>query len=150
VGLVDFDTLFQQSDVVLTLVTLTPETHHILGERALSLMKPTASVINIGRGGCVDEAALVRALDEGRIAGAAIDTWEVEPPPLDHPLRKHPKVIATSHNVGHSAELYDALPEAAAQSTLSALRGETPLYARNPVVLPLWRERIAAIEARGA
>lgn len=150
VELVDFDTLFQQSDVVLTLVTLTPETHHILGERALSLMKPTAGVINIGRGGCVDEAALVRALDEGRIAGAAIDTWEVEPPPLDHPLRNHPKVIATSHNVGHSAELYDALPEAAAQSTLSALRGETPLYARNPVVLPLWRERIAAIETRDA
>jgi D-3-phosphoglycerate dehydrogenase len=147
VELTSFDDLLAQSDVLIVLVTLTPETHHIINARALSLMKPGSAVINIGRGGCVDEAALIAALDSGHLAGAAIDTWEQEPPAQDYPLRRHPLVIATSHNVGHSSELYDALPEAAAQSTLMALRGEAPAYIRNPAVLPLWLERVAAIDA---
>lgn len=145
VDLVSFDDLLTRSDVLLVLVTLTPETRHIINAEALSRMKPGASVINIGRGGCVDEAALIKALDSGHISGAAIDTWEEEPPAADHPLRRHPRVIATSHDVGHSAELYAAIPRVAAENTMAALRGEAPAYVRNPTVLPLWLERIAAL-----
>lgn len=147
VELVSFDDLLARSDVLLVLVTLTPETRHIINASALSRMKPGAALINIGRGGCVDEAALIAALDSGHISGAAIDTWEEEPPAPDHPLRRHPRVIATSHDVGHSAELYAAIPEVAAANTLAALKGEAPAYVRNPAVLPLWLERIAALGA---
>lgn len=148
VELTSFDDLLARSDVLLVLVTLTPETQHIINAEALAKMKPGAALINIGRGGCVDEAALIAALDEGRLSGAAIDTWEQEPPPAEHPLRRHPRVIATSHDVGHSAELYAAIPEVAAQNTLAGLRGETPIHVRNPGVLPLWLERIAALDSR--
>lgn len=145
VELVSFDDLLTRSDVLLVLVTLTPETRHIINADSLSRMKSGACLINIGRGGCVDEAALMAALDSGHISGAAIDTWEEEPPAADHPLRHHPRVIATSHDVGHSAELYAAIPVVATANTLSALRCEAPAYVRNPAVLPLWMERIAAL-----
>lgn len=147
VALTGFDDLLARSDVLLVLVTLTPETHHIIDAAAIARMKPGAALINIGRGGCVDEAALIAALDSDHLSGAAIDTWEQEPPPVEHPLRRHPRVIATSHDVGHSAELYAAIPETAASNTLAALRGEFPPHVRNPNVLPLWLERIARLEA---
>jgi phosphoglycerate dehydrogenase-like enzyme len=116
-------------------------------------MKPSAYLINTSRGPCVDEEALIKALDDGRIAGAAIDTWEQEPTRGDNPLRAHPKIIATGHNVGHSEEVYAALGPAAAENMLRGLRGEPPLYTRNPEVLPRWRERlqrlgVVPIEAR--
>lgn len=146
VTLVSFGELLAQADVLVVLVTLTPETRHIINASAIAQMKAGACLINIGRGGCVDEAALTSALDDGRLSAAAIDTWEVEPPRLDHPLRNHPRVIGTSHDVGHSAELYRAIPEVAAENTLRALRGEAPLYLRNPAALPLWRERWARLQ----
>lgn len=148
--LTDFDDLLARSDVLVVLVTLTPETRHIVGAAALAKMKPTAGLINIGRGGCVDEEALVAALDAGRLGGAAIDTWEAEPPPADHPLRRHPKVIATSHDVGHSAELYAAIPRVAAENTLDALRGDMPAFVRNPDAASLWKARIARLGDRHA
>lgn len=146
VDLVSLDDLLARSDVLLVLVTLTPETRHIINADSLSRMKPGACLINIGRGGCVDEAALLAALDSGHISGAAIDTWEEEPPAADHPLRRHPHVIATSHDVGHSAELYAAIPRVAVANTLAALEGQAPAHVRNPAVLPLWMERLAALE----
>lgn len=145
VALVPFETLLAESDVLLVLVTLTPETRHIVDACAIARMKPDAYLINIGRGGCVDEAALIEALDADRLAGAAIDTWEAEPPPRDHRLRNHPKVIATAHDVGHSAELYASIPVTAAENTMRALRGTEPLHVRNPAALPRWRERLAAM-----
>lgn len=145
VALVSFNDLLARADVLVVLVTLTAQTRHIINAAALARMKPTASVINIGRGGCVDEAALAAALDEGRLAAAAIDTWEDEPPPADHPLRHHPLVLCTSHDVGHSAELYRRIPEVAAENTLRALRGEEPLHLRNPEALSLWRQRFSRL-----
>src|SRR5262249_38180776 len=140
VTLVDLDTLLLESDVVSVLVTLTDETRHLIGTRELSLMKPSAYLINTARGGCVDEAALLEALDGGQIAGAAIDTWQDERPEGSSRLRGHPKVIGTAHNIAHSEELYERMPGVAAEQTLRGLRGEEPLYARNPSVLPRWRE----------
>jgi len=143
VELVDFHTLLACSDVLLVLVTLSPETRHIVNADTLLRMKPGACLINIGRGGCVDDAALLDALNSGHISAAAIDAWETEPPAGDHPLRDHPRVIATAHDVGHSSELYARIPEVAAENTLRALRGEVPLHVANPGAVERWQARWA-------
>lgn len=146
VELVPFETLLAASDTLLVLVTLTPETRGIIGAPQIAAMKPGSSLINIGRGGCVDERAVADALDSGHLAGAAIDTWEEEPPQPDHPLRNHSRVIGTSHDVGHSAELYAAIPRVACENVLRALRGELPLHVRNPEAVPAWRARVDRME----
>ena len=100
-------------------------------------------VINTSRGPCIDEPALIRALEDGHLAGAAIDVWEQEPTRPDNPLRGHPNVIVSGHNIGHSEEVYAVLPVLAAENLLRGLRGQEPVYVRNPEVLPRWRERMA-------
>jgi D-3-phosphoglycerate dehydrogenase len=142
VELVDLDTLMQESDVVSVMVTLTDSTYHLISEHEFSLMRPDAYLVNTSRGPCVDESALIKALDEGRLAGAAIDTWEQEPTRDDNPLRAHPRVIATGHNIGHSEEVYAALPGLAVENILKGLRGEAPTCFRNPEVLDRWRVRM--------
>lgn len=149
VELVDGDTLLRESDVVSIMVTLGDSTHHMIGERELSLMKPTAYLINTARGPCVDEAALIRALDENRLAGAGIDVWEKEPADADNPLRKNPRVITTAHNIGHSEELYERLPILAAENLIRGLNGAEPVCVRNPEVLPRWRERLRGLGVEG-
>ncbi len=89
-----------QADFVALTVPLTGETRKMIGERELRLMKPTAYIVNIGRGGTIDEAALVRALREGWIAGAGLDVFEKEPLPEDSPLWAMPNVIVTAHYAG--------------------------------------------------
>ncbi len=143
VELVDLDTLCREADIVSVMTVLNAETYHLIGEHQLGLMKPSAFLVNTSRGPCVDEEALTKALDEGRIAGAAVDTWEWEPAREDNPLRTHPKVIATGHNIGHSEEVYAALPGLAAENILKGLHGEPPTCFRNPEVLGRWRERMA-------
>lgn len=143
VALVDIDTLFRASDVVVVLTTLTPETRYIVNADRIAAMKPGSAIINIGRGGCMDEAAVITALDGGHLAAVAIDAWEGEPPPADHPLRTHPAVIATCHDVGHSDDLYARIPVVAAENTLAALNGEVPPYLHNPAALPAWQGRWA-------
>ena len=143
VKLIPLDELMRVSDVVSIMVTLSDSTHHLIGEHELSFMKPEAYLINTSRGPCVDEAALIKALDEGRIKGAAIDTWEQEPTRADNPLRTHPRIIATGHNVGHSGEVYDALPVLAAENILKGLRGEDPTCFCNPEVRERWHQRLA-------
>jgi phosphoglycerate dehydrogenase-like enzyme len=144
VKLVDFETLLRSSDVVSVMVTLTDETRKLIGERELGLMKAGSYLINTSRGSCVDEEALLGALDRDHLAGAALDVWEDESN-RDNPLRFHQKVIATSHNIGHSLEMSAALPPAAVENLVRGLRGEPPLYIRNPEVLPAWRQRLARL-----
>ncbi len=144
VKLVPLDELMSLSDVVSVMVTLSDSNHHLIGEHELSLMKPESYLINTSRGPCVDEAALIKALDEGRIKGAAIDTWEQEPT-RDNPLRTHPRIIATGHNVGHSEEVYDALPHLATENIIKGLRGEDPTCFRNPEVRDHWHQRLAGL-----
>jgi phosphoglycerate dehydrogenase-like enzyme len=93
----DLDGLLTESDVVLLTVPHTPETDRLIGERELALMKPDAYLVNAARGGLVDEAALVAALREKRIAGAALDVFVDEPVPYDHPLLSLDNVIVTPH-----------------------------------------------------
>ena len=143
VKLVDLDTLCRESDVVSVMTVLNAETYHLVGEHQIGLMQKHAFLINTSRGPCVDEEALIEALDQDRIAGAAVDAWEVEPTRADNPLRTHPKVIATGHNVGHSEEVYAALPGLAAENILKGLRGEPPTCFRNPDVFDRWKQRMA-------
>ena len=142
VSMVDLDRLLATSDTVVLLVTLTDETWHMIGAEQLAKMKPSAFLINVARGGVVDEAALVGALDDNRLSGAAIDTWEQEPSPLLNPLRAHPRVIVTGHNIGHSDEAYASLPAAAVANTMRGLEGQPPLHFRNPEVIEKWRTRL--------
>jgi D-3-phosphoglycerate dehydrogenase / 2-oxoglutarate reductase len=86
-----------QSDFLTVHTPLTEETRGIIGARELALMKPTARLINCARGGLIDERALFAAIDEGRVAGAALDVFEQEPPPADHPLVALEEVISTPH-----------------------------------------------------
>jgi D-2-hydroxyacid dehydrogenase (NADP+) len=103
--------LLSASDVVVIAAPSTTETRHLLGEEQLRLMRPGAMLINVARGALVDEAALVRALREGWIAGAAIDVTQQEPLPADSPLYVTPNLILTSHNAGMTDRFVErALP----------------------------------------
>jgi phosphoglycerate dehydrogenase-like enzyme len=94
------DELLARSDVVVMCAPLTPATRGMIEGRALATMKPTAFFINVGRGATVDEAALARALRDGRLAGAAVDVFAEEPPPAGHPLYELDNVIVSPHVSG--------------------------------------------------
>jgi D-3-phosphoglycerate dehydrogenase len=97
VTLVTKEELLRQSDFVTLHVQLSPRTEGLIGAAELALMKPTAYLINTSRGQCVDEAALIAALRERKIAGAGIDVYNVEPLPLDHPFRQLTNAVTTPH-----------------------------------------------------
>ncbi len=95
--LLDKDELLERSDVVTIHLKLSERTRGLIGEAELALMKPTAYLVNTSRGPIVDEGALVAALEGGTIAGAGLDTFDREPLPLDHPLRRLPNTVLTPH-----------------------------------------------------
>lgn len=104
--LVGKDDLLRGSDVVSIHTRLSERTRGLIGARELGLMKPTAYLINTSRGPIVDEPALLAALREQRIAGAGLDTFDVEPLPVDHPLRREPRALLTPHLGYVTAETY--------------------------------------------
>jgi D-3-phosphoglycerate dehydrogenase / 2-oxoglutarate reductase len=97
------DDLWPRCDFLTLHTPMTAETRHLVGAAELARMKPSARIINCARGGLIDEAALLAALNSGRVAGAAIDVFDPEPPPADHPLVNHPSVLVTPH-LGASTE----------------------------------------------
>lgn len=99
---VDLDTVFSRADVVTLHAPLTSDTHHIVDRHRLSLMKPTAVLVNTARGGLIDTNALVEALTAGTIAGAALDVYEDEPLPPSSSLRRAPNVLLTPHVAWYS------------------------------------------------
>lgn len=99
------EVLLADSDFVVLTVRLTDETHHLIGERELRLMKPSARLINIARGGVVDTAALVQALREGTIAGAGLDVFEQEPLPPEAAIWDAPNVVLTPHTTAEMPDL---------------------------------------------
>jgi phosphoglycerate dehydrogenase-like enzyme len=103
VGYVSKDDLFRQSDFVTIHVVLSARSRGLVGAREIGLMKPTAFLINTSRGPIVDEAALIAALRDRKIGGAGLDTFDIEPLPLDHPLRKLDNAVITPH-LGYVAE----------------------------------------------
>jgi phosphoglycerate dehydrogenase-like enzyme len=104
--LVDKDALFRQADIVTIHLILSRRTSGLVGAAELALMKPTAWLVNTSRGPIVDEAALIEALRARRIAGAALDVFEIEPLPADHPFRRLDNVLATPHIGYVTEELY--------------------------------------------
>ena len=101
--LVDKQTLFRDADIVTVHVVLSHRTNGLVGAAELALMKPSARLVNTSRGPIVDEPALIEALQARRIAGAAIDVFDIEPLPADHPFRKLENVLATPH-IGYGTE----------------------------------------------
>lgn len=132
---VDLDTLLRESDFVTLHVNLSAETRYLVGEAELAKMKPTAFLVNASRGGVVDEEALVSALKEGRIAGAALDVFEKEPVDPDHPLLKLENVVVAPHIGSATAATRQAMQKLAIANVLAVLQGQPPLTPVNPEVL---------------
>lgn len=141
------DDLLAHSHVVSLHVPLTPETRHLLGERELRRMRADAYLVNLARGGVVDDAALVRALREGWIAGAGLDVFDPEPLPADHPLFELENVVLTPHIGGWTAESLPRLACTTANEMLAALRGERPARLVNPQAWPAFVARCSATGA---
>jgi D-3-phosphoglycerate dehydrogenase len=127
-GLVSFDGLLARSDFVSLHMPLNEETHHLFGEASFSKMKSTACIINTARGGLIDEAALLAALDSGKIFGAGLDVMESETEftPTGIALVNHPRVIVTPHTAWLSEEARATLQARAIAQVLACLKGETP------------------------
>ena len=131
----EFDELLREADYVSVHVPLTAETQHLIGGRELSLMKPTAYLINTSRGPVVDESALYKALKSRVIAGAALDVHEKEPVDPDDPLLGLDNIIMAPHIGSATVETRIAMAVRAATNLSSALRGERPKDLVNPQVL---------------
>jgi D-3-phosphoglycerate dehydrogenase len=123
--------LLREADFVTLHATLTPASRHMIDEAALRSMKPAAYLINAGRGALVDETALLRALDEGWIAGAGVDAYVQEPPPADHPLRRHPRCFATPHNAFNTVEVAERTNRIVVEAVLAILGGRRPAHVLN-------------------
>ena len=129
---VDVDTLLRQSDFVSVHVPLMPETEHLIGRRSLSMMKPTAYLINTSRGSVIDEAALAHALRDKTIAGAGLDVFEYEPE-VTPALFELDNVVITPHIASGSVETRTKMATMAAENVLAALNGKTPPNAVNRI-----------------
>lgn len=150
---VDLDTLVASSDFLSLNCPLTPETRHLIDEKRLRSMKRTAMLVNASRGAVVDESALVRALSERWIAGAALDVFETQPLRADHPLLKADNVILTPHAAALTAESSEKMSVGAARQVLQLLAGERPDHLVNPEVWDRYQQRrkkIASVGASGA
>jgi glyoxylate reductase len=139
----DLDTLLKQSDFVSIHVPLMKETHHLINEQKLRLMKKTAYLINNSRGPVVDEKALYKALKEGWIAGVALDVFEQEPIPVDSPLLKLDNVVLAPHISSASLETRSRMAEMVAENLVAFFEGRKPPNLINPDVMktrPLTRQ----------
>jgi D-3-phosphoglycerate dehydrogenase len=125
--------LLAESDFVSLHAPLVPATEGLIGRAELGRLKPGAYLINVARGGLVDEPALLEALDGRRLAGAGLDVLAIEPAPAGHPLVGHPRVVMTPHSAWYSEEAMRDLQRLLAEDVLRALRGEPP---RCPVAGP--------------
>ena len=141
VALTDLVTLLGEADVVSLHCTLTDETRGLIGEKELRRMKPTALFINTARGEAMDEEAVARAVQEGWIAGAALDAFGTEPLPLASPLRRADpeRMVLTPHNVAHSEAGRRANLKLALAQILAVGRGEVPAHVINPEAIARWR-----------
>jgi D-3-phosphoglycerate dehydrogenase len=129
--LVDLKDLIRRADYITVHTPLTRETRGIIGDEAFSQMKDDVRIINCARGGIIDEAALLRALESGKVAGAALDVFEKEPPPKDSPLVAHPKVLATPHLGASTVEAQVNVALDVTDQIVAILGGQPPRSAVN-------------------
>jgi D-3-phosphoglycerate dehydrogenase / 2-oxoglutarate reductase len=127
--------LLRRSDIVTLHVPLTLETRGLIDAAALALMKPTAVLVNTARGPIIDLPALARALQEGKLAGAALDVVDPEPLPADSPYYQMLNVILTPHSAYYSERSVDVVRRETLLEALQVLRGKRPRTVANPAVL---------------
>ena len=143
VELVEFEALLARSDAITLHVPLGRATRGLIGATELAQMKPGAFLLNVARGGVIDEAAVAQALREGRLAGAGIDVFEHEPP-LDSPLLEAPNTVLTPHLGASTAEAQVLVAEEVAAQVLDVLDGRSARYAVNaPLLTPETAQAIA-------
>jgi D-3-phosphoglycerate dehydrogenase / 2-oxoglutarate reductase len=131
---VSLEAVAERSDYISVHTWLSAETRHLIGESFLRRTKPTAVLINTSRGPVVDERALHRALEEKRLAGAALDVWEQEPTAADNPLLKMDKVVATPHAAYFSSPAVAEVPRRCGEEIARALTGQRPINVVNAEV----------------
>src|SRR3989475_7131621 len=144
VKFVPLDELLADSDFLSLHAALTPQNRGLIGDAQLRKMKKTAYLINTARGALVDESALARALQEGWIAGAALDAFAVEPLPADHALRKAPNALLTPHLASWARETGERVSTTAAQAIVDLMNGRRPALVVAPEVFdaPSLRARL--------
>ncbi|WP_448595223.1 D-isomer specific 2-hydroxyacid dehydrogenase family protein [Thermoflexus hugenholtzii] len=138
----DLETLLREADILSLHAALTEENIHMLSGEAFTKMKPGVILVNTARGELIDEAALIAALEEGRVAGAALDVMTEEPIPADHPLLRFPNVLIVPHIAAYTRETLRRMGEKVVSDVERVLRGEIPEEVVNPEVLPharAWR-----------
>jgi len=143
--LVAFPELLETADFVLVSCGLNDETRGMFGAAEFARMKPGAYFITIGRGGIHDEDALAQALAAGHLAGAGLDVWMEEPPPIDHPLLAFENVLASPHIAALTEESAREAMTGAAMQWRQILNGEFPPRCVNPAVWPKFAQRFEAI-----
>ncbi|WP_203651776.1 phosphoglycerate dehydrogenase [Secundilactobacillus yichangensis] len=132
---VDLETLLKQSDYVTLHIAATKQTEHMIGKKELSMMKPSASLVNLARGSVVDEQALIAALNSHQIASAALDVFEEEPLPNDSPFYQMDNVFLTPHTASNTVEAGQNMAMGAAKMIDAALSGQKPEWAVNEPTL---------------
>jgi len=132
---VDFETLLKRSQIVTIHVALTGETRHMIGEEELKKMRRDAFLVNVSRGGIVDEKALYKALKKGWISGAGLDVLESEPPKRGNPLLSLGNIVLTPHMAWYSTSSLTEIQEKAAEDVARALTGQIPLHLVNKEAL---------------
>ncbi|CEG27422.1 hydroxyacid dehydrogenase [Bacillus sp. B-jedd] len=130
----DLDSVFKSADFISLHIPLTEGTKGLIDRRLLSLMKPTAYLINTARGAIVNQEDLYECLRDGKIAGAGLDVFAPEPPPADAPILTLPNVIVTPHVGGTTVECNYIMSTTVARNILKALAGEKPDFVGNPEV----------------
>lgn len=131
VEMADLETIWKQADFITVHTPLNDDTRHLINAEVIAKLKPTCRLINCARGGIIDEAALVDALKEGRIAGAALDVFETEPPAEDDPLRSLDNVVLTPHLSASTGEAQDKVAIQVAEQIVETLTGKAPRNAVN-------------------
>ena len=134
VEFVELDRLFAESRFISIHAPNVPETRHLVSTHLLSRMRRDAYLINTSRGALIDEPALIAALREERIAGAALDVYQREPLPADDPLRTTPRLLLTPHNAFNSAEAATCMSDMCAASIIDVRQGRRPQHVCNPQV----------------
>jgi D-3-phosphoglycerate dehydrogenase len=144
----EFDEILERSDFVSLHCPRDDTTRGMIDAAAFARMKPGAVFINTARGGIHDETGLLQAIRSGRVAGAGLDVWDREPPPLDHPLLACDTVVATYHTAGVTHEARRNMASISADQIVRLLHGDRPPRLVNPEVWPVYARRFEAILKR--
>ncbi|ASP74491.1 dehydrogenase [Sinorhizobium meliloti] len=135
------DDLVSTADIVVLCCPLTPKTTGLLSRERIARMKPRAILVNVSRGPVVDDAALIEALERGRIGGAALDVFSTQPLPPEHPYFRQDNVIVTPHLAGITEESMMRMGKGAAAEAIRVMEGGLPVNLRNPEVVEHYRRR---------